>query len=277
MLEVNSENSAHATDSQKLELARRRNRLQMEIDAFQASADTYFPVGYADELDADEELDNVSDPESEEEAAFFVAPPGTPVGRRSGSSPGGTSNNQRDGGRSRRRQADSAYLPEKALIDLPSRVGAALCREFNVGYLMEQELKLRIGQANEALHNIRIALVDKAILFRTVIRHHRSQGRSTRAWTQVHAVEKSARVNSKIYKRARKQMLELKADEAILSKYKVLKKQDLKISTAVAEPNARGSRNDSLAWFWSMDVQGDSDDDNWMNECELHIRGGEQF
>jgi hypothetical protein len=131
-----------------------------------------------------------------------------------------------------------------------------------------QELKLRIGQANEALHNIRIALVDKALLFRTVIRHHRSQGRSTRAWTQVHAIEKTALINSKIYKRAREQMVELKADEEILSKYKVLTKQDLKISTAVAEPNARGSRNDSLAWFWSMDVQGDSDDDNWMNECQ---------
>ena len=33
--------------------------------------------------------------------------------------------------------------------------------------LMEQELRLWTGQANDTLHEIRLALADKAVLFRT--------------------------------------------------------------------------------------------------------------
>ncbi|KAG2752022.1 hypothetical protein P692DRAFT_20725514, partial [Suillus brevipes Sb2] len=34
----------------------------------------------------------------------------------------------------------------------------------------------------------------------------------------------------------------------------------------VADPNARGQRNNTLAWFWSMDVEGDSRNSDWLNE-----------
>ncbi|KAG1856826.1 hypothetical protein C8R48DRAFT_607977, partial [Suillus tomentosus] len=34
----------------------------------------------------------------------------------------------------------------------------------------------------------------------------------------------------------------------------------------VADPNARGQRNNVLAWFWSLDVEGDSDSSDWLNE-----------
>ncbi|KAH7903790.1 hypothetical protein BJ138DRAFT_1107385 [Hygrophoropsis aurantiaca] len=74
MTDVGSLNDNHATDTQKLELAHRRNCLQMEIDGFQAGAATYYPVGYADDLDADWELDDASDPESDDGAAFFLDP-----------------------------------------------------------------------------------------------------------------------------------------------------------------------------------------------------------
>ncbi|KAH7904968.1 hypothetical protein BJ138DRAFT_1118913 [Hygrophoropsis aurantiaca] len=55
----------------------------------------------------------------------------------------------------------------------------------------------------------------------------------------------------------------------------------MKISTVVAEPNARGHRDDTLSWFWSMDVEGDSTSDDWMSECKgppgLMGRGAEQW
>ncbi|KAG1795244.1 uncharacterized protein BJ212DRAFT_1291427, partial [Suillus subaureus] len=40
----------------------------------------------------------------------------------------------------------------------------------------------------------------------------------------------------------------------------------LKATTVVANPNAHGQRNSTLAWFWSIDVEGDSDSNDWMNE-----------
>jgi hypothetical protein len=159
-------------------------------------------------------------------------------------------------------------VPERSPIDLPSRHGHQRCRRLGVGHLVQQELQLRLGQANEALHHIRVALGHKAALFRTSIRHNKSQSRATRAWDHVKAVEHTAALNRRIYNRARKQMSLLGAEQRVLDKYKVLTKDDMKISTVVAEPNARGHRDDTLSWFWSMDVEGDSTSDDWMSECK---------
>ncbi|KAG1722233.1 hypothetical protein EDB19DRAFT_1645906, partial [Suillus lakei] len=49
-------------------------------------------------------------------------------------------------------------------------------------------------------------------------------------------------------------------------KYPHLKKEDLKASSAVADPNARGQRDTTLSWFWFLDVQGDTYGNDWMTE-----------
>ncbi|KAG1751739.1 hypothetical protein EDB19DRAFT_1618084, partial [Suillus lakei] len=51
-------------------------------------------------------------------------------------------------------------------------------------------------------------------------------------------------------------------------KYRVLEKSDLKATSVVTDPNAQGQRNSTLPWFWSLDIQGDSVSNDWMNECE---------
>ena len=47
----------------------------------------------------------------------------------------------------------------------------------------------------------------------------------------------------------------------------MLKQEHLHTSTVVVDPNARGQRNASLVWFWSMDIEGDSAKDALMTEC----------
>ncbi|KIK75530.1 hypothetical protein PAXRUDRAFT_18923 [Paxillus rubicundulus Ve08.2h10] len=61
-------------------------------------------------------------------------------------------------------------------------------------------------------------------------------------------------------------MIALGARNAILAQYQALSKNHLKVSSAVAKPNARGHRNDTLPWFWSMDVARDAEANNWMME-----------
>ncbi|KAF9230334.1 hypothetical protein BU15DRAFT_57377 [Melanogaster broomeanus] len=61
-------------------------------------------------------------------------------------------------------------------------------------------------------------------------------------------------------------MISLEADEETLSRYQVLEKEQLKVSTAVSDPNARGQRDAKLAWFWTMDVQRDTELNDWMSE-----------
>jgi hypothetical protein len=74
-------------------------------------------------------------------------------------------------------------------------------------------------------------------------------------------------MNAAIYSKCRKQLGKLGADQ-LLEKYQKLEKGDLKASTAIADPNARGQRNSTLPWFWSVDVAADTCSGDWMTECE---------
>ncbi|KAG1740134.1 uncharacterized protein EDB91DRAFT_1248459 [Suillus paluster] len=37
-------------------------------------------------------------------------------------------------------------------------------------------------------------------------------------------------------------------------------------STAVGDPNARGQRNESLAWFWSLDIDLSGPSESWNDK-----------
>ncbi|KAG1840341.1 hypothetical protein F4604DRAFT_1690823 [Suillus subluteus] len=160
------------------------------------------------------------------------------------------------------------FEPEKVVIPLPSNLGLERCAALGITDLVDQELTLWQSQANDALHNIRVHLADKAVIFRRTVRTAKSQATSTRAWAQVHSVDRVVSINASIYSKCRSQLCKLAADDAVLERYQQLLKEHLKVSTAVADPNSQGQRNNMLAWFWSMDVQGDSNSSDWLNEYE---------
>jgi hypothetical protein len=137
--------------------------------------------------------------------------------------------------------------------------------------LIPLEMSLREGQANDALHNLRIYLCNKAILFRTTVRQANSQALKTRAWSQVTSVQQAVSLHASIYTKTRKQMMKLEPGQDQLQKYKPLLREQLKISTAVGDPNARGQRNESLAWFWSVEVDLGGPDQSWNEECEFPL------
>ncbi|KAG2130938.1 uncharacterized protein EDB93DRAFT_1094576 [Suillus bovinus] len=51
-----------------------------------------------------------------------------------------------------------------------------------------------------------------------------------------------------------------------LQKYKPLLHKQLKVSTAVGDPNAPGQQNESLAWFWSIEIDMGGPDKSWNEE-----------
>jgi hypothetical protein len=243
----------HPTETQTLDICRRRTKLQSRIDEFTIVAAIHLGEGFdvdddirdlhLDFIDDDSEGNGIdgSDTESDPEA---------------------------DG-----RQLRDSFYPEKIVIPLPSNIGVARCGELGVEHLIGQEIALREGQANDALQAIRMHLADKAVLFRTAVRPAKSQAKSTRAWTQVHSVERVIRLNTMIYMKCRAQLGNLEA-HGLLNKYLRMEKSHLKTTAAVADPNARGQRNATLPWFWSLDIQGDSVSSDWMNECKsVAIRG----
>ncbi|KAG1901338.1 uncharacterized protein F5891DRAFT_1187617 [Suillus fuscotomentosus] len=185
-----------STETQRLDIARQRDRLQGQIDGFAQSALTHLGEGFdADDEPEDLDVDILDD--LDDDPADFTETSHT-----------------------------WTNFPELTVIPLPSNLGA-----------------------NDALHNLRIYLCNKAILFRTTVRQAKSQALKTRAWSQT-----------------RKQMMKLEPGQDQLQKYKPLLREQLKISTAVGDPNARGQRNESLAWFWSVEVDLRGPDQSWNEE-----------
>lgn len=133
--------------------------------------------------------------------------------------------------------------------------------------MRQTELCLRIGQANDALHGIRLALGHKSFQFRHSIRQHRSQNQKTRAWDGVHAIAREATLNAKLYKHTRAKLLLLNAPEDVMAKFQRLLPKHMAVSTAIAQPNARGQSSQTMSWFWTLDVAAEAQSDSWMAEC----------
>ncbi|KAG2065980.1 hypothetical protein BDR04DRAFT_1145124 [Suillus decipiens] len=124
--------------------------------------------------------------------------------------------------------------PELTIIPLPSNLGVDQCRLCMADDLILLEMSLREGQANDALHNLRIHLCNKAILFRTTVT----------------SVQQAVSLHASIYMRTRKQMIRLEPGQDQLQKYKPLHSLPLAIQMPEASEMSPlpGSGPSKLTW-----------------------------
>jgi hypothetical protein len=153
-------------------------------------------------------------------------------------------------------------------ILLPSALGKSRCVELGYESFAEQEVKLRIGEANDALHGLRLSLSRKAIIFREELRTSKSKTQKTRSWKHILVADGSARHQASLYCRARAALIRLDAGSELLERYQILTREHMSITTAKIDPSQRGQRNKSLAWFWNMDVKSDTAAVAGMTECK---------
>lgn len=250
--------------NQKLEITKRRERLQGRMDDWNAKAAEYLQSA---DLDVELDLQDILDRE---------LPGGSGGSEDAGDGDVDTvSESESESDAEANSNAEVVEIPpamskwrqmsaENQTLYLPSSFPAGTFPDPS-----SSELSLRQGQANDALHNLRIALGKKSFLFRTNIRSAKSQQKKTRAWSEVNSVDGVVRYQAKIYNATRRKMIHLGAEEKIMDRYKILTQGQLKVSTAIATPNARGQRNFQLAWFWNMDSKVDTQSDDWMEECEF--------
>lgn len=167
--------------------------------------------------------------------------------------------------------ADSAEVdachPEDVSLALPSSFGVAACNAAGISAQVDQEMDLRIGQANDALHQLRVLLGHKVYLYRTSIRHNKSQKGKTRAFSSLGRVQMSVRDEHRVYAHARRAMIKLGASSDLLARYQLLTSKDLKITTAAYDPSVHAQRSSKLAWFWKMDGARAVNESSWMKEC----------
>ncbi|KAG2336399.1 hypothetical protein BDR05DRAFT_835449, partial [Suillus weaverae] len=235
----------HPTDIQLLTVARLRDKLQNRITSFLEMAPTYLRFA-VDVNEPDSPVDRVHNSLDEDYSDL---------------------DDDHNPDPDPETHHGSIFQPELTLLPLPSNLGIVKCNELGLTNLMKEETALHEGQANDALHAIRVHLGDKAVIFWNTIWSAKSQASSTRAWTQVRLVEMVVNLNARIYSKCRLQLAKL-PDHDLLKKYLPLKKEHLKANAAVADPNARGQRDATLAWFWPINVQGDTSGSDWMTECE---------
>jgi len=154
-------------------------------------------------------------------------------------------------------------------VPLPSQLESSV---IPVAYqaARETELVLRMGEANDALQGIRTEIGYKSYVYRAQIRPYKGKNGRTRGWDNIKRSEGELRFYRKVYQNALAAMKRLGASADVLAQYKEITKEDLRAVTSVSEPNARGQSKEKMAWFWSLDVAGDSDNSEYLEECKSH-------
>jgi hypothetical protein len=225
----------------------KRTRLHALLNVFEQQADTYLvhdtltentlmsPFGDHDEFDYSDDDDNITTPHHS-----LKAPDGS--GMDSGN-------------------------PEDVLILLPSSLGWKWCSSHNAKSLAMKEAQLRHAQANDAIHQIRLALGFKSALFRTQVRPADTQQTKTRAWNAIHNVDSTLSEHARLYGMARNAYEMLRNKTTITAALPPLNREDLRIATLVLGSEATGQRNTQRSWIWSFGKT-TLDDGTWMDDCK---------
>ena len=164
-------------------------------------------------------------------------------------------------------------LPEKFKLAMPSSIGREECQKRRLQYAVRSEIQLRIGQCDDALQAIRMIIGKKAFLFQNEVRKAVTKVHKTRAYDKVEAVSTTLHYNAQLYRQSRKVLLDLQADGQILSRFKPLATDDLRTTTTFLDTGIKKQnlKHKNLAWFWYLDLQGDSENNNVMTECEYQL------
>lgn len=164
---------------------------------------------------------------------------------------------------------DDEISAEDMGLWMPSSVPHDQVTSAHLLALQAEELELRQGQANDCLEKIRLALGDKAVIYR---QHFRS---ADSVWTGTRSKQEAQRCRIKIdkyvrsYQRARSAMERLGMDrESLETVYQEILAEQLSIDKEVTEENRFGQGSDKLAWFWRVNNGKKDQTDTWMDECE---------
>ena len=159
--------------------------------------------------------------------------------------------------------------PESFSIPLPSSIPKESPQRPLLTRIMQKELELRKGHANDCLAAMRTIIGQQAFQYKKILRPAPTKVHRTRARSSIQKVGRNLVLQSRIYKQTRNAMLSLNMEvDALKSVYKELTPQDIQVSSAIAEPNIAGSSRMHLSWIWTIH-QGVEPTDNHLTECEV--------
>ncbi|KIO09152.1 hypothetical protein M404DRAFT_22344 [Pisolithus tinctorius Marx 270] len=242
--------SAHAPELKRLAIARQIERLSSEQSVFIADGAVYFGVQH--------EVGGIS-PAKHGRDGSMDDPLG--ISGKCTSDP-----DEPNDSTDRSPTTDAADLVGSMSLPLPSNLGINQCIASGLDSIQEIKLKLQIGQANDTLHGLWLALVDKVVVFQNVVWQAKSYAMKTQAWDMIHTINSAVRKQATIYKQCQAAMVSLGATEETLSRFQEMQKSHLTVSTAAISQNAHDHQGSQLPWFWSIDMPRDTESITWMSE-----------
>ena len=236
--------SKHRTTSEKTSIEDRRRKLEGRLNRFNQKAEEFIGDGAEEDLDV---LPQFTGWEESNE---------------------GFDGNEEEAWDSEDEDEDeNSEKPETTRICMPSSLNSQDIQRLDLKVLAAQELELRKGQANDCLQGLRLALGHKSILYRNKARSSKSSVDKTRVKGDIKATAIKVDKHVRAYRRARKALEHLGANDFTLAKFQKLQTADLKLSADITEENRVGQRSDTLPWFWRLDVKNADQNDAWMQEC----------
>lgn len=157
---------------------------------------------------------------------------------------------------------------------LPSHLGPHHHQDPMVAALARDEKVIRQSQASDALQQLRLSLGMKSAIFRKVVANAKGQKRITRAWKAVHVATAAVQRHARAYRLARHALVQLHADQSIMTRFPPLEKSDLSVSRDVVEENRVGQRSEHVSWIWRLDIGKDQDKNKWILESECCVKFG---
>jgi hypothetical protein len=166
-------------------------------------------------------------------------------------------------------QFDDGVQPEHIPLQLPSTQGRDACVASQRTGLMEQEIELRTGQANDALSQIRLGLNYKAYLWKEY-KQTDNYKMKTRSSTALRAAEHNIQQHVAAYSLAFRALTSL--DQQGL--FKPIKKEDLYLNPNIVKQNRIGQSKVALSWIWRTgQLSKDESEDTWRQKskhCSFH-------
>jgi hypothetical protein len=120
--------------------------------------------------------------------------------------------------------------PEHIVLPLPSGLGLQPLQDPLIAAIVQDETVVRQSQAHDALEQLRLSLGMKSAIFRRMVSNAKSQRKKTRAWNAIEVVSASIQKHATSYGLARHALLQLHAEQSILTRFPPLQKEDLLVS-----------------------------------------------
>lgn len=157
--------------------------------------------------------------------------------------------------------------PELLVIPMASMLPCTSPHRTQLAGLIKTEFELRKGHANDCLSSIRQIIGHQSFQFKNLLRPATDKVHRTRARTSIQHVYRELTLKAQIYRQTRQALESLALEPQLLTTtYRILDKDDLKVSAAVGNPNQAGISQTSLSWIWTT-IHGPLSADNYLMEC----------